>query len=124
VRPLTVVLPHVLVENTFKMTTSQIRIQSRHLDRPHPALSDRVGVRRLNRRLDDLGAVGGERVVEGAGELGVPVTNKEPRHDGALQRFHLYRTLPCTLDDQAPFGWSVTPATRTCRVGSSMKNKT
>src|SRR6266536_2802283 len=25
---------------------------------------------------------------------------------------------------QAPFGWSVTPATRTCRVCSSMKNKT
>src|SRR6266704_4265237 len=29
--------------------------------------------------LDDLGAVGGEHVVEGAGELAVTITNQEPR---------------------------------------------
>jgi alkanesulfonate monooxygenase SsuD/methylene tetrahydromethanopterin reductase-like flavin-dependent oxidoreductase (luciferase family) len=42
-----------------------------------PTLGERVGVRRLDGRLDDLGAVGGEHVVEGTGELAVPVANEE-----------------------------------------------
>jgi hypothetical protein len=81
VRPLTVVVPQVLVEHPLKMTPTpeQPPIQTLLPHRPHPALGERVGIRRLNRGLDDLDAVSGEDVVEGAGELGIPVTKEEPR---------------------------------------------
>ena len=79
VRPLIVVVPQVLVEHPLKMTPTpdQHPIQTLLPHRPHPALGERVGVRRLNRGLDDLDAVSGEDVVEGAGELGIPIANKE-----------------------------------------------
>jgi hypothetical protein len=81
VRPLTVVVPQVLVEHPLKMTSTpdEHPIQTLLPHRPHPALGERVGVRRLNRGLDDLDAVSGQDVVEGAGELGIPVTKEEPR---------------------------------------------
>src|SRR5215216_4251442 len=101
VRPLIVVVPQVLVEHPLKMTPTpdQHPIQTLLPHRPHPALGERVGVRRLNRGLDDLDAVSGEDVVEGAGELGIPVTKEEPRGGSALRPFHLYREFPCPLDD-------------------------
>ena len=101
VRPLTVVVPQVLVEHPLKMTPTpdQHPIQTLLPHRPHPALGERVGIRRLNRGLDDLDAVSGEDVVEGAGELGIPVTKEEPRGGRALRPFHLYREFPCPLDD-------------------------
>jgi hypothetical protein len=87
VRPLTVVVPQVLVEHPLKMTPTPDRhpIQTLLPHRPHPALGERVGVRRLNRGLDDLDAVSGEDVVEGADELGIPVTLEEPRGGRALR---------------------------------------
>jgi hypothetical protein len=101
VRPLTVVVPQVLVEHPLKMTPTpdQHPIQTLLPHRPHPALGERVGVRRLNRGLDDLDAVSGEDVVEGAGELCIPVTKEEPRGGRALRPSHLYREFPCPLDD-------------------------
>jgi hypothetical protein len=71
-------------------TPDQQPVQTLGPDRPDPALGDRVGIWRLDRGLEDLGAVGDEDVVEGAGELAVAVTKEEPRHAGAVQRFHRY----------------------------------
>src|SRR6266568_3460596 len=101
VRPLIVVVPHVLVENALKMTPTpeQHPVQTLLPDRPHPALRERVGIRRLDRGLDNLDAVADEDIIEGPSELAIAVTNQEPRCDGALQRFHLYRAFPCPLDD-------------------------
>src|SRR6266496_2495629 len=81
VRPLVVVVAHVLVENTFKVTSTpdQHPVQALLPDGSYPPLGECVGVRRLDRRLDDLDAVGGEDIVEGTGELAVAVANEEPR---------------------------------------------
>src|SRR5215213_592787 len=53
VRPLIVVVPQVLVEHPLKMTPTpdQHPIQTLLPHRPHRALGERVGVRRLNRGL-------------------------------------------------------------------------
>jgi len=57
VRPLVIVVPHVLVEHSLKMasTPDQHPVQTLLPDGPHPALGERVGVRRLDRGRDDLG---------------------------------------------------------------------
>ena len=75
VRSLLVVVPHVLVENTFKVTSTpdQYPVQALLPDGSHPSLGDRVGVRCLDRRLYDLDAIRGKDVVERAGELAVAV---------------------------------------------------
>ena len=84
-RPLVVVVPLVLVEDPRKLasTPDQHPVQALLPDRPHPPLSERVGVRRLDRGLDNLDAVGCEDVVEGTGELAITVTNEEPRRAGS-----------------------------------------
>ena len=90
-RSLVVVVPYILVEDPLKMATTpdQHPIQTLLSYRLYPPLGERVGVRRLDGRLDDLGAVGGEHVVEGTGELAVPVANEEARRSGTLRSFPL-----------------------------------
>jgi hypothetical protein len=126
VRSLVVVVPHVLVEDSRKLasTSDQHPVQALLPDRPHPALGERACVRRLDGRRDGLDAVGGEDVVEGAGELAVAVTNQEPRRGRALRSGRSVESSRARWTTQDPFGWRVTPARRTCRVPSSMKNKT
>ena len=66
----------------------------------HPALRERVGVRRPHRRADDLGADGAPHVVERSGELGVAVAD------------HLSDDPPGLLDfdgEVAGLGGSPTP---------------
>jgi hypothetical protein len=64
VRPLVVVVPNVLVENAPKVTSTpgQHPVQALLPHGSYPPLSEGVGVRRLDRRLDGLDAVGGEDV--------------------------------------------------------------
>jgi hypothetical protein len=83
VRSLVVVVAHILGEHPLKVapTPDQHPVQTLLPDCPHPALGERVGIRRLHRCGDDLDAVGGEHVIEGAGELAVPVANQELRRD-------------------------------------------
>jgi hypothetical protein len=71
VRPLVVVVPHLLVEDPLEVASApdQQPVQALLPDGQYPALGDRVGVRRLDRGRDDLNAVGGEDVVKGAGNL-------------------------------------------------------
>src|SRR2546426_113598 len=45
-----------------------------------PTLGEGVGHRRADRRPDDPHALGAEHLVEGTGELGVPVPDQEPDH--------------------------------------------
>jgi hypothetical protein len=52
-------------------------IQALPADRADPAFGDRVGVGRLHRRADDLGAGRAPHVVERPGELGVAVADQE-----------------------------------------------
>src|SRR5215216_561737 len=50
----------------------------------NPALGDGIGVRRLNRCEDDLGADRAPNVVEGSGELAVSVVDQEPDGRGIV----------------------------------------
>jgi hypothetical protein len=88
-RPLIVVVPHVLVQNPFKVTatSNQHLVQTLLSNRPYPPLGECVGVRCLDRRFDDLDAVGGKDVVEGARELAVRIANEEPSCAGYPLRF-------------------------------------
>ena len=56
--------------------------------RADPALGDRVGPRRPDRRSDDADAGAAEYRVEGGGESGVPVTDQEPELLGAVAEVH------------------------------------
>ena len=103
VRPLVVVVPNVLVENALKVTSTpdQHPVQALLPHGSYPPLSEGVGVRRLDRRLDGLDAVGGEDGVEGTGELAVAVTDEEPRFAGhpCCSWFSVHRELSCSLDN-------------------------
>jgi hypothetical protein len=105
VRPLVVVVPQVLVEDPLKVAPApdQQPVQTLLPDRPHPPLGERIGIRRLDARRDDLGAVGHEHAVEGARDLAVAVTNDEARR-AALRSFPLpfHHGLPCLLDHPRP----------------------
>jgi hypothetical protein len=106
VRSLVVIVPHVLVEDLLKVasTPDQHPVQTLLSNRPYPPLSDGVGIRCLDRRLDDLDTVGGEDIVEGAGELAVSVPNEEPRCAGSRcpPCFPAHRELSCSLDHPRP----------------------
>ncbi len=64
-------------QNALEMATrkDQEPIQTFSPDRPDPALSECVGLRRVERRLDHIDAFRVEHVVEGGAELGVPVVD-------------------------------------------------
>src|SRR5512132_1215071 len=103
VRPLVVVVPNVLVQNAFKVASAPDQHPVRALlpHSPYPPLSEGVGVRRLDRRLDGLDAIGGEDGVEGTGELAVAVMDEEPRCAGlpCCSWFSVHRELSCSLDN-------------------------
>jgi hypothetical protein len=104
-RSLVVVVPHVLVEDSLKVapTPDEQPVQAFLSDRPHPALGVGVRIRRRDRGLDDLGAVGDKHVVEGAGELGVAVMDEELRHAAPRPLgLRLHRQLPCPLHHPGP----------------------
>jgi len=63
-------------------------VQALGSDRPNPALCVRVGVRRLDRGEDHLRPFRTEDLVEGAGELGVPVVDQEPHSLRATLEVH------------------------------------
>jgi hypothetical protein len=103
VRPLTVVVPQVLVEHPLKMTPTpdQHPIQTLLPHRRHPALGERAGVRRLHRGLDELDALSGEDVVEARGNL---ASRSQSRNRGRScpPAVPLSRAFPCPPDDPSP----------------------
>src|SRR5918993_2139237 len=82
---MTVVVLDVAVQDANQLSTpcDQEMIQALLAHGANPALGDGVGVRRLDRRQDDLGTDRTPDVVEGSGELAVTVTDQEP-DDGGL----------------------------------------
>ena len=85
------------------------------------AFGDRVRPRCPHWRLDDPDVDRGEDGVEGGGELGVAVADKEPEMRPASSR-SMSRLRACWVS-QAPVGWAVTPRMCTRRVACSMTKK-
>ena len=79
VRPVPVVVVGVDAQDAFEMAPSEDEdpIETVAADGAHPALGERVRVRRLDRRPDHLDPYGGEQRVEGASELAVPIAEQE-----------------------------------------------
>ena len=75
-----VVMPDVAVEDAKEMPTpsDQEMVQAFLAQGTDPALGDGIGVRRLDRCADDLGADRVPEVIEGPGELAVAVADQEP----------------------------------------------
>jgi hypothetical protein len=83
VRAALVVMLDVASQDVNKLSTTdhQQLVQALSAHGTNPPFGDRVGVGRLYRCADDVGADRAPHVVERPGELGVPVTDQElPRH--------------------------------------------
>jgi hypothetical protein len=79
VRPMTVVVDYVLVQDAPQMdlVDDQHVVKELSAEGAHDPFTDRVGSRRLGRGLDDLDLFGLEDCVEGGAELGVAVSEEE-----------------------------------------------
>jgi hypothetical protein len=75
-------LGHRLAEMPF--AEDQHMIQALPAKRAHEPLGRCVRTRRPDRRLDDSHGIPGEDIVEGRGELAVPVADQEPEPAGAV----------------------------------------
>ena len=86
VRPVPVVVLDVDSQDLLQVpaTHDEQPVQALGPHRPDPALGVGVGVGRLHRRDQYLGAVRMEDVVEGAGELRIPIANKEAHSSAPL----------------------------------------
>jgi hypothetical protein len=75
-----VVVGDVDLEHLLKVPAAHDEqpVQALGPDRPDPALGVGVGVGRLHRRHKRLGSLRREDVVEGAGELRIPIADEEP----------------------------------------------
>jgi hypothetical protein len=119
-----VVVPDVAVEDAKEVAAAgdQEMIQALPAHGADPALGDGVGVGRLGRCADDLGAEPVPEVIEGSGELAVAVAEQEP--DGAGLLIKRDGQVAGLLGDPDTGGLAVTPARWTRRVCSWMKNRT
>src|SRR6266511_1537052 len=90
VRPVLVVVVGVRAQDSFEVTAppDEDAIEAVVADRAHPALSERVRVRRLHRRSDHLDAFRAEDFVEGAAELRVAVVDQQSEVASLLADLH------------------------------------
>ncbi len=90
VRPMLVVLVRVHAQDSFEMSACEDEdaIEAVAADGPHPALSERVRVRRSNRRPDHLDPLGAEDLVKGATELRVAIVDQHPELRLMLAQLH------------------------------------
>ena len=88
-RPVTVVVLDVLVDNGFELSTpeDQHPVQTFTSDGPHEALGEGVGSRCPDRRTEDPNALGAEHLVEAGRELGVAIPDQELDRACALAEF-------------------------------------
>jgi hypothetical protein len=79
VRPMGVVVLNVDSEHLLEVAASDVQqpVQALGAHRPDPALGVSVRVGGPHRRQEHLGALGAEQIIEGAGELRVPVAQRE-----------------------------------------------
>ena len=75
-----VVVGSVSLEHSLEVAASEHKdpVQALGPNRSHPPLGERVRSRGPDRRLDDLHSFGPEDLVEGTGDLRVPVSDLEP----------------------------------------------
>jgi hypothetical protein len=78
--PVLVVVPAVDAEHLLEMASAENQnpVEAVGANRPHPALSEGVRVRGLDRRADHLDALRPEDLVEGVAELRVAIVDEEP----------------------------------------------
>jgi hypothetical protein len=81
-----VVVPDVAVEDAKEVAAAgdQEMVQALPAHGANPTLGDGVGVRRLDRGADDLGADRAPDVIEGPGDLVVAVADQEPGGCGVV----------------------------------------
>jgi hypothetical protein len=122
--PLLVVVIDVGTQNPVEVAIAcdQQPVEAFGSHGPDPALGDRVGSGRSDRRLDDLDAFGREDLVEGSGELAISVVNEETNGAGSL--IERETQIAGLLDDPGRVGVGGAACQWTRRVESSMKNKT
>ncbi len=84
--PVRVVVPHVIVQNSLQLAPSddQQVVEAFAADRADPTFREGVGVRRLDRGQDHGRADRSEDVIEGRGELRVPVANQVSHRPAAI----------------------------------------
>src|SRR6266542_425459 len=104
IAPGLVVVPDVGPEGALKMLSPEDEspIQAFSPKRPHPSFAEGVGVRGPDRSEDDPPAFGPEHLIEGAGELGVPVVDQEPRGPSLILQSH--GEVPGLLGDPSRVG--------------------
>jgi hypothetical protein len=119
-----VVMLHVDAQHLLKVATpkDQQPVQALGPHRPDPALRGGVGVGRLHRRDQHLGALGAEHVVEAAGELRVAVAQHEAQLSSSFAEHQ--QQVAGLLGDPAAVGVGGHPSQMDPAVSSSMKNKT
>src|SRR4029450_104176 len=103
-RPMHVVMLDVDAQHPLQVAASydQQQVQALSADRADPTLCKRVGVRRLDRRQDDLGTLGPEEIVESSAELGVPIAENIV-HAASLLAQH-QQQIPRLLGDPGAIG--------------------
>jgi hypothetical protein len=108
VGPMHVVVLHIDAQDLLQVAAShdQQPVQTLGADRADPALRGRVGVGRLDRCQDYLGALRAEEVVEGAAELGVTIAEQELDSSSLLAEHQ--QQVPRLLRDPNAVGLAVT----------------
>jgi len=103
-RPRLVVVPNVGAKDALKVSSADDErpIQAFGTDGAHPPFAERVGVRGPDRGEDDPHAFWAEHLVEGVGELGVPVVDQEPRGSSFILERH--GQVPRLLGDPSRVG--------------------
>ncbi len=121
-RPSGVVVRDVAPKHSLQVTAADHEdpVQTLGPDCANPPLRECVRSRGSDRGLDDLHALGAEHLVEGTGELGVPVADEEPEAAKALPHA---RFRACWVT-HAESGLLVTPRTCTRRDANSIANST
>src|SRR4030095_8695683 len=108
--------------NQLLAADDQQLVEALTADRPDPPLGDGVGVGRLNRCADDLGASRTPDIVERPGELGVSVADQEVEYGGTVTQ--IGEEIAGCWVTHGPVGWAGTPAKCTRRLRRSMTNNT
>ena len=119
-----VVVLHVVVQHPRNVASAddEQSVQTLSAQAAEPALHDRVRPGRPHRGAEDPDALRAEHLVDGCGELRVPVPDEEAQRGRPVVNL-LMRLRACWVT-HSPVGCAVTPATCTIRVCSSMKTST
>ena len=99
VRPVLVVVDHLLGQDPLQMPTTEDQhlVEALTTNRPDEPLGEGIGSGCSHRSMDYLDAVNSEYLVEARGELGVPVSDQELDGNGPILQRH--GQVPRLLDN-------------------------